>query len=239
MRLYDECISGVDALLKEYPPRELRIACGEWKDAGKNQIIFQGDTAFELGGGVLPAVSSVALTDSKELVLNDEILLIGDDLPSIKSDSPFARIAIIRVNEEAMGSGNALYQAIRKIEYARYHVNPEGYMMRISAFMHREAARVSKGAIKNGIDFSKVGSLFIEEYKKRAPVEAVKLLFVTAKDFPYDRLSEIMDKSEKITKALDHLMKDVKMDCNVCSLKDVCDEVESLYEKDFKKSGKH
>lgn len=234
MKLYDECITGVAELLEQYPVKRLDISnSAVWNDAGKNQIIFQNDTAYELGGGTLPAVSSIALTDSAEYVPQDEVLLIGNDLPDIKKDAPFARIALVRINEEAMGSGEALYQAIRKIEYSRYHLNPEGYMMRISAFTHREAARVSKKALKNGLDFAKVGRLFIEEYKKQKQVEAVRLLFVTAPDFPYDRLSEIMEKSEKITTALDHLMKNVKMDCHACSLKDVCAEVEALRDRDF------
>ena len=37
-----------------------------------------------------------------------------------------------------------------------------------------------------------------------------------------------MQRSEDITKALDHLMKNIKMDCQVCSLKAVCEEVEEL-----------
>ena len=236
MKLYDECLTGVEKLLGQYPVKKLDINTSPpWKDAGKNQIIFQNDTAYELGGGTLPAVSSIALTDNEEFVKDDEVLLVGNDLPEIKKDSPFARLALVRVNEEEMGSGDALYQAIRKIEYTRYHLNPEGYMMRISAFTHREAARVSKDAVKNGLTFSKVGRLFIDEYKKQKQVKAVKLIFVTAPDFPYDRLSEIMEKSEKITTALDHLMKNVKMDCGSCSLREVCEEVEALSDRDFKK----
>ncbi len=42
-----------------------------------------------------------------------------------------------------------------------------------------------------------------------------------------------MERSEQITTALDHLMKDVKMDCASCSLKEVCEEVEELTKKDF------
>ena len=57
---------------------------------------------------------------------------------------------------------------------------------------------------------------------------------MTAKDFPYDELETIMQKSENITTALDHIMKDIKMDCQTCSLKAVCEEVEALCEKDFK-----
>lgn len=232
MKLYDECFDGVNRIIKEYGAVKLdfRSAYG-WEHADKNKIIFQSDTAFELGGGNLPAVSSVAFTDRRDCVAQDEVLLIGDDLGKIRSDSPFARIALIRVNEDEMGTGEKLYSTIRKIEFARYHIHPEGYMPRISAFTHREAAKISKAALKKGMSFSHIGSFFIEEYKKQPQVKAVKLLFVTDRGFPYDLLENIMKKSESITTALDHIMKDIKMDCQTCSLKAVCDEVEALCEK--------
>lgn len=228
MKLYDECLEGVKTLTEEYGFVKLGCGDSDWKDAGQNQLIFQADTAYELGGGNLPAISSIALTDKSEYVPEDEILLYGKDLQQINSNTPFARIALIRVNEDAMGDGNKLYQTVRKIEYTRYHLNPEGYMMRISAFTHRESARVSKQALKKGLSFADVGSLFIKEYHKQPQVEAVKLIFVTDESFPYEKLSEIMQKSEDITKALDHIMKNIKMDCDACSLKAVCEEVEEL-----------
>ena len=236
MKLYDECFDGVGKILAAYPAKTLDLTgASDWNSSGKNQIIFQSETAYELGGGTLPAVSSVAFTDSRDLVPQDEVLLIGSDLADISANTPFARIALIRVNEDKMGTGEKLYQTIRKIEYARYHINPEGYMMRISAFTHREAARVSKTALKKGLSFANIGAFFIDEYKKQPQVEAVKLLFVTAPDFPYSELEAVMKKSEDITTALDHIMKDIKMDCATCSLKTVCDEVENLFEKDFNK----
>lgn len=235
MKIYDECLLGVGELLEQFPAKQLNIqSVASWQDSGKNQVILQSDSAYELGKGNLPAVSSIALTDKEDFVPRDEVLLIGKDLPEIKEDLPFARIALIRVDKNEMGSGDELYNAIRKIEFARYHLHPEGYMMRISAFTHREAVRVSKTALKNGIDFGKVGKLFIDEYKKCPQVKAVKLLFVTDTDFPYDRLEKIMEKSEQITLALDHIMKNIKMDCDTCSLKTVCDEVEALKNKEFK-----
>ncbi|MBR2730483.1 MAG: carbon monoxide dehydrogenase [Clostridia bacterium] len=200
----------------------------KWNGTDKNKIIFQSDAAFELGGANLPAISSVAFTDDPDLVPADEILLIGNDLADLNGDSPFARIAMIRVNEDEMGTGERLYQTIRRIEYARYHIHPEGYMMRISAFTHREAARVARDALAKGLSFAHVGAFLIEEYKKQPQVEAVKLLFVTADGFPYDTLEKVMEKSESITTALDHIMRDIKMDCRTCSLKTVCDEVEAL-----------
>ncbi len=236
MKIYDECFLGIDKILEEYDPQKLDIDRKEkWKDMGKNQIIFQNDMAYELGKGTLPGVSSIAITDSAKFVPEDEVLLIGNDLPDINGDMPFARIALIRVNEEEMGSGDDLYKAIRKIEFARYHIQPEGYMMRISAFTHREGVRISKKSLSKGLDFAKVGRLFIDEYKKCTQVKAVKILFVTDPTFPYEKLQSIMEKSEQITAALDHIMKDIKMDCDSCNLKTVCEEVEALRKKDFKK----
>ena len=236
MKLYDECLIGVEELLADHEPRKLSLeGLPHWEDVGNNQVLFQNDTAYGLGGSGKPAISSVALTDQTNFVPNDEVYLLGPDLSDIRSDSPFARIAFIRVDEEAMGTGNALYNTIRKIEYTRYHLNPKGYMMRISAFARREEVRIGKEAVAKGISFATVGKMFIEAYKKQPQVEAVKLFFITDPSFPYEKLEAIMERSENITTALDHLMKDVKMDCASCSLQDVCDEVEELYNKDFKK----
>lgn len=233
MNLYDECIEGVQELLNENEYKKADISFpAKWKESDRNTLLFAADTAYELGYGSLPALSSIALTDDSEKVPCDEVIVIGDDLDKIKGNSPFARIALIRVNPDSLGDGNKLYNTIRKIEYTRYHVSPEGYMMRVSTFSHRESARVGKQAIKDGISFAAVGELFIEGYRKAYPgVEAVRLIFVTKKDFPYKKLEAIMQKSEDITKALDHLMKDLKMDCEVCSLKQVCEEVEQLMDK--------
>lgn len=228
MKLYDECFDGIKKLLSDYEVRELDITEKGWQDAGGNQLVFQNDTAFELGGGDLPAVSTMALTDNTELVPCDKVLLCGRDLDKIGSDTPFARIALLRVKENSLGDGNALYQSIRKIEYTRYHVNPKGYMIRISPFSHRESARVSKQAVSDGISFAAVGKLFIDSYHKHSGVEAAEIIFITAPDFPYGELKKVMQRSEDITKALDHLMKNIKMDCQVCSLKAVCEEVEEL-----------
>ena len=121
-----------------------------------------------------------------------------------------------------------MHLTIRKIEYTRYHLNPKGYMMRISAMNQREVVRIGKDALEEGLDFSKVGGLFLKEYHKNSKVEAVKLIFITEHEFPYEELSKLVMRSENITKTLDHLTKKVKMDCNACSLKEVCAEVEAL-----------
>jgi len=236
MRLYDECIAGLGRLLEPFEACKMKkdVAECSWEDEGKNQMIFQSDTAYELGAGTLPAVSSVMLTDSAGCVHEDEILVYGNDLSQLKADTPFARIALIRVRTDLQGDTNALYQAIRRIEYTRYHLNPKGYMMRISAMNRREAVRIGRDALAEGLDFEKVGNFFLQAYRKHPEVEAVKLIFITLNEFPYAELGALAERTEGITKTLDHLLKKVKMDCNACSLKEICDEVEALYKEETK-----
>ena len=232
MNLYDECFVEVNKLLTGYSPivNEDVPMC---KDAGQNQLLFKSDMAYELGGRNLPALSSVIFTDDACKVGKDEVLLYGPDLTEIKADSPYARITMIRVNGETIGSGSKLYSAIRRIEYTRYHINPDGYMMRISAMTHRECVRIGRRALKDGLSFFGVGKLFIDAYRKHKDVENVKLIFITVPDFPYQKLLDATKKSENITKALDHLINKVNMDCDICNLKDICSEVEELCKKDF------
>lgn len=236
MNLYDECFDEVNKLLSNYVPKANENV-PMWADAGQNQLLFRSDTAYELGGRNLPAVSSVIFTDDAGKVGKDEVLLYGPDLMEIKADSPYARIAMIRVNGETIGSGSKLYSAIRRIEYTRYHINPDGYMMRISALTHRECVRIGKKAIENGLSFFGVGRLFIDAYRRHKEVENVKLIFITEPGFPYEKLLNATKKSEDITKALDHLVNKVKMDCDICNLKEVCSEVEELINKDFGNQG--
>ncbi|MCI5740023.1 MAG: carbon monoxide dehydrogenase [Lachnospiraceae bacterium] len=234
MKLYDETIKEWLKILDSLQGRELDVKKGEdWKDIGNANMILRSDMAYELGGNHLPALSGMTLTADTSLVPRDEVLLYGKDLGEIHEDTPYARLAVLRVKEDSMGEGNALYQAIRKMEYTKYHLNPEGFMMRISAASQREMVRVGKTALEKGLGFEQVGKLFLQSYHKNSQVEAVKLVFITLSDFPYEELEIYIKKAEEITKAIDHILKNLSMDCNVCSLKQICDEVEGMKELHF------
>lgn len=234
MKLYDETIKEWLKILDSLQGRELDVKKGEdWKDIGNANMILRSDMAYELGGNHLPALSGMTLTADTSLVPRDEVLLYGKDLGEIREDTPYARLAVLRVKENSMGEGNALYQAIRKMEYTKYHLNPEGFMMRISAASQREMVRVGKTALEKGLGFEQVGKLFLQSYHKNPQVEAVKLVFITLSDFPYEELEIYIKKAEEITKAIDHILKNLSMDCNVCSLKQICDEVEGMKELHF------
>jgi hypothetical protein len=76
----------------------------------------------------------------------------------------------------------------------------------------------------------------LQSFHENPKIEAVKLIFINLEDFPYEALSQAGEQAEQITKTIDHMMKNIIMDCDVCSLQQVCDEVEGLRELHF--SGK-
>lgn len=233
MKLYDEVIRDVLSILEAHPARKLALARGGWRDAGRERLILRNDMAYELGGNNRPAIGSMLLTMEKTLVSEDEILLYGSDLGEIHADTAYARIAAVRVKPDSMGEGNALYEAVRRIEYTKYHLFPEGFMMRISAASEREMVRIGKDALHKGLSFAHAGEMFLKAYHKNPDVEAVKLIFITEPEFPYKDLEAQAKRAEQITKAIDHILKNLAMDCNGCSLKQICDEVEGLKELHF------
>ena len=230
--LYDEIIQKEIALVNELGTlsKQLPISMDRdvWKDSGKNGIVLKSDMQCELGGGGLKAVGNQIVTTDKGLVTADELVLIGPDLREITDNRPYARIAWILLDDRAVVRERDFYDMIRAIEYTRYRINPYGYMQRIALSGHREPVRVSRQAVQEGLDFAKVGSLYLQAYHQNPYVKAVKMLFFTDQDVDYEELVHDAERTEGITKALDHVLKDVKMNCASCSLKEICDEVEEL-----------
>lgn len=230
MKLYEEIIGAWQFLLEGLPLRALPVS-GGWPDTGSRNMILRADMAYELGGEGLPALGATAVTVGG--FDRDELLLCGPDLPEIQKDVPYARLTVASVKDDLPDQGSALYQAIKKIDFVRYHVNPEGFMTRISAIQGRESARVSREALKKGLGFSQVGSRMLESYHENPQIQAVRLIYITDPAFPFEKLEPLVKKSREITRAIDHAMTAAMTDCNVCSLKKVCDEVEGIRQLHF------
>lgn len=235
MKLYDETIRKIRALLSSEKQQLLHDATA-WPSVSDRSMLLRSDMAYELGGGSLPALGVTLVTASKDLVPGDGVFLTGTDLPEIDADTPFARIALVRVGEDTLGEGKKLYRAIRNLEYTRYHFYPEGFMLRVSSSKRRESVRIGKEALKKGLNFAKTGSRMIAAFHSHPEVEAVEIHYVTANGFPYQELEALGREGERITETLDHMMKNLVMDCGVCGLKQVCDEVEGLREIHFHES---
>ena len=233
MELYNALIENTNELLAKGSPSVWPYRAGKaWPDLGSAELVLQSDAAYELGALDLGSANYICTTTSSDLVSRDEVLLYGPDLKAIKKDVPFARIVLLRVGV-LDGEDEEVYRALKDIEFCKYHVYPEGYMVRMSPESHREQVRVSKKAIKRGINFEQVGYRYIEAYKKDPNVLNVKVIFITDPTLDFKAMLENAKKADAITSTLTHIMEGLPTDCSVCQLKDICDEVEGMKELHF------
>ena len=233
MELYNSLIKDSNALLEKGSPKVWDYKAGEaWKDIGSSELVLQKDAAYELGAMGKGSANYVLFTSSPELVDKDQILLYGADLGEIKGEVDFARIVLLRVGL-IDGDDEAVYRTLKDIEFAKYHVYPEGYMVRMSPESYREQVRVSKQALKKGVSFKNIGANYITAYKKDPNVLNATVIFVTAPGFDYGAMKKLAKKANDVTGTLTHILEGLPTDCSVCALKDICDEVEGMKELHF------
>ena len=233
MELYNSLIKESNSLLEKGSPRVWEYRPGDaWKDIGSSELVLQKDAAFELGAMGKGSANYVLFTSSPELVDKDQILLYGADLGEIKGEVDFARIVLLRVGL-IDGDDEAVYRTLKDIEFAKYHVYPEGYMVRMSPESYREQVRVSKQALKKGISFKNIGANYITAYKKDPNVLNATVIFVTDPGFDYGAMKKLAKKANDVTGTLTHILEGLPTDCSVCALKDICDEVEGMKELHF------
>ncbi len=236
MELYDGLIARCESMLAPFSRRRIRVgaeADGDvlWPEAEESRILFRRDTAYELGGGNLPAYSGVSFTSDG--AVEDEIVVCGPDLGQIEEDCPYARLTILRVDEGAWQDREQAYRVLRRLDYTRYHVRPEGFMLRISAAAHREPVRVGASALQAGLDFERVGRRFLHAYHGHPEVLGARVYFITEPAFPYEEFGEAVRRMDDVTESLHEIFRNPVMDCAACRLKPVCDEVEGLRKLHF------
>ena len=220
-------------MLEKGRPRVWEYRPGDaWKDIGSSELVLQKDAAYELGAMGKGSANYVLFTSSPELVDTDQILLYGADLGEIKGEVDFARIVLLRVGL-IDGDDEAVYRTLKDIEFAKYHVYPEGYMVRMSPESYREQVRVSKQALKKGVSFKNIGANYITAYKKDPNVLNATVIFVTAPGYDYGAMKKLAKKANDVTGTLTHILEGLPTDCSVCALKDICDEVEGMKELHF------
>ncbi len=203
-----------------------------WRDIGSSELVLQKDAAYELGASGKGSANYVLFSSSPELVDKDQVLLYGPDLKDIRSDCDFARIVLLRVGV-LEGDDEKIYRTLKDIEFAKYHVNLEGYMVRMSPESYREQVRVSRLALRKNISFRNVGCSYIKAYKQDDNVLNATVIFVTQPDLDYAAMKANAKKAADVTGTLTHILEGLPTDCSVCSLKGICDEVEGMKELHF------
>ncbi len=235
MELYNALIRSSRALYDGAPVRRWDYREDDaWSDNGESELVLLRDAAFELGGSGCPSANFTCATSDVSLVPRDEILLCGSDLPRLTGDVSFARLVFLQVDEVLGEDDEATFQAIRDMEFVKYHVFPKGYMVRISSESNREQVRVSRDALRGGVSFRRIGASYIRAYRKNPHVRRVQIVFLT--DHPaVAELARTAKRVDDITKTLTHILEGLPTDCGSCSLKPICDEVEGMREMHFGK----
>ena len=242
MELYNSLINDTRAQLEGLSAKVWNYAPADcWADTGASELVLQRDAAYEMGALGKGSANYVLFTSSSELVDKDQVILYGPDMGQIKGDCDFARIVLLRVGV-LDDDDEAVYRTLKDIEFAKYHVYPEGYMVRMSPESSREQVRVSKKALGKGISFRSVGASYVAEYKKDANVLNATVIFITDPKADYAALQAAAKKAYAVTGTLTHILEGLPTDCSICALKDICDEVEGMKELHFgvgDKSAKH
>lgn len=227
MNFFDELLNEVKGILSGHSFKALDSGT-VWQDVGRSELVLQRDTALELDGIGFNLVTSLDIG-------NDEVLLYGKDLNEISGKKKLFRISVIQIDD--IDDEQSAYNLIRKIEYAKYHYFPKGFMVRTASSSHRENVRVSKSALSDGLSLEGVGKILIDRYRENSAVRAVKIIYITDDTIDLNALEKISRKNYDITEALNHIMNNITFDCKSCNLKPICDEVEGMRELHFKNSG--
>ena len=231
MKVYDSLIKETMDVLDKQSFSPLKLCDPDWNMLEANEFLMGKEVAFELGDRFKDSTVVHIPTSSRELVGEDKIFLLGKDLKNIKENTNFSRVVLFNIDD--IKDANKAYIGVRKLNYERYKIIPEGYMILSSSFENKENVRVSKKAVKKGLSFEKLGNIYIDRYKKLPGVNNVQVFFIVG---DYDFVSELVEISKKVnevTEAFDHILKNVILDCEVCPLQTICEDVEALRELHF------
>lgn len=237
MKIFDDLISLCDAEVSDCRTRVHKAdKVAPWHDEGENTLILGKEAAYELGANGKGHCATL-ITEDASSVRESVVCVIGKELNEIDADTPFCRIAIV-LTDDIDEEDEAAYRAVQSVDFVKYHVFPKGYMLRISSEGGKEQVRISKKAVANNISFAAVGRTYIDKYLQNPHVKAVKLIFVTGETALKPVFETVAKKSSERIKALNKILKQVMLDCDVCALKPVCDEVEELRELHFGRNKK-
>ncbi len=234
MKLYDDIIHRWLTLLQDKEKTVYsNLSDYNWPATDSHEMILKSEMAYELGEGTYYGIGSTVITTNDDFVNQDEVIVYGKDITDLDKPTNYARLSIVKVDAEDLAEGNELYNFVKKIDFVRYHLNPKGFMMRFSYANNKESARVAKQAKKDGIRFVHVGKQMIDQFHLNSRIKAVKVIFITLDDLDYLVLEKGARAAENITKTIDHILKNIQMDCHVCSLQKVCEEVEGMKQLHF------
>lgn len=195
---------------------------------GEAQIIFNTDTAIELGDPRSESASFIIWTDDGSNVKHGQITLIGPELDECGLDKlSFGKI--VKVQVHGFTDENA-YDRYQEMNLLKFKTNLEGYMLRAVPQENKEWSRVSKKALQAGFSLQRLGNELIRELLQLEYVDGVEIVFITSSKEDVQRFKPLGEKIAKVTSAMNRMFDNLEFDCTSCTFADVCKEVDGLKE---------
>lgn len=195
---------------------------------GETQMVFNTDTAVELGSPKTDSTAFIIWTDDEAQVNDQKITIIGPELYEC-SENQLSFGKIIKLAGHGFNDDNA-FERYQEMNLLKFKTNLEGYMLRAVPQENKEWSRVSKKALQNGFSLQILGNELIREFKKLDYVDSVEVIFITSSKEDIGAFKPIGDKVAKITSAMNKMFDDLEYDCSSCNFADVCKEVDGLRE---------
>ena len=197
-----------------------------WPKTDKHDIVLLPDLSVELGNPDVASVSFLTWTESKSLIKDNEITLIGPDIKkSPGKNLPFGKVVMLEV--EGFDEKNA-FDRNREMYLSKFDLSLKGFMLKSASHYMAEWCRISKEALKNNFSFEILGSAIINEYKKLDYVKSVELIFVTASNDDVNELYNMGNRSVRIINAMSKMINEMSYDCTECEYQDICDDADEL-----------
>ncbi len=233
MELFDAMIRRIEEKIVGHPCVTYRYDDSAVLEEEESfTMVFGSDTAAELGSTDKNAVNLTCVTSDPDLVTADEIRLLGPDIKDIKGSSDYARIVEVLVRDDSRDS-NSAHKLLQDLDFVKFHIYPKDIMIRTSGQSSAERLRISQKAIGSGITFEKLGNTYISHYKKDSRVLAVRITFVTAENFDYSALEDEAKLCVSVRNSLSLIQKGLPKDCDMCTISDICGEIEGLKKLHF------
>ncbi|OPZ59329.1 MAG: acetyl-CoA decarbonylase/synthase complex subunit beta [Deltaproteobacteria bacterium ADurb.Bin510] len=225
--VFDECYEELRAYMGKYRANSMQVDKNlSWPLGKRSSIVLTEDTAIELGHPQTDSAAFILLTDDKNKVKDGQVTVIGPDLNETnQARLPFGKVIILAVDDY---DHEQLFDRYAELDQVRHTAILEGYMLRAVPQDMREWSRISRQAVKRGINFQKMASAIYDQYHAQPGVSAVETVFVTEGTEAVAGLKTIGTKVGRIVAAMNKMAFEMHFDCHGCEFEDVCEEVGEL-----------
>jgi CO dehydrogenase/acetyl-CoA synthase beta subunit len=228
MELFTGIIPAVYSFLEEQAHKRTWPAGSAlpWPVGGSRNIVLKEDIGLELGNPAMESVSCLLWTEKLSLIEDGRVTLVGPDFFESAGESlPFGKVVL--VGAEGFDEDN-VYDRHKDMDFLRYDLDLQGFMMRAVSQYMREWCRISREALSNGFSANILGSSLIGLLQRKPYVKSVEVIFITSTTSDVTRIKDVATPAEKILSAMNKMASEMDFECGSCDFQEVCDEAEGL-----------